>query len=284
MIKSWLATGTAVLCAAVLLVGCGNNAAGPNTAGTNGYGTRSYYGGYDGPTTRTLHGSSYGASDTTTYGTPGLGGLTTTQDYGGTAYTNRYGYSGYTGTMGTYGTSGFTGTGTYGRSGNMGVGNTYGGTTDYIGSNGVYGTNIQTRAAGIYGMSGYSQTGTGQWMTNTNGISTSLEYHLRQAGVRGVRVLAIGDTIILGDSSRQVKPRGTGQNTGTDLSVAVNHIRSVVGGGSRILTVSNPQAIQAMERVKSRINTTTKTNQTHSISKDLSTIVNSALPFSGGRR
>ncbi|MGD8190138.1 hypothetical protein ACQCN2_09160 [Brevibacillus ginsengisoli] len=283
MIKSWLATGTSILCAAVLLVGCGYNAAGPNNAGTKGYGTKSYNGGYGGSATRPLSSTSYGASDTTTYGTPGLGGLTTPPS-AGTAYTNRYGYSGYSGTMGTYGTSGFTGTGTYGRSGNMGIGNNYGGPTDYIGTNGVYGTNMQTRSTGMDGLSGHSQYGAGQQAGMINGVSSHLEKQLRQAGITGVKVLAIGDTIVLGEQPRQAPTRSTGPNTGTDLSKAVNQMKSLVGGGGRILTVSSPQAIQAMERVKSQLNSATDVKKNQTISKDFATIVNSAVPHTGGSR
>ncbi len=246
MKKSWIATGTSLLCAAVLMTGCGYS--------TKGYGTR----GYDGAPhygTRALQGpSGSGASDTTTYGTPGLGGLTTTPDYGGTAYTGRHGTTGMYGTTGMHGTTGMYGTSGYNRSVGM-----YG-TTGYSGTSGIYGT-----------------TAAGHWTTNTSGFSTNLEHHLRKAGIYHVKVLAIGDTIILGES-RHAKTRGTGQNTGTDLSSALNQVRSVVGGGARILTVSDDNAVRAMDRVKHHLNTASTHARNYSITKDLDLIVSKAIP------
>jgi hypothetical protein len=171
--------------------------------------------------------------------------------------------------------------------------------TDY--SSGATSSTNSTGTTGA-GTSGISGTGTSA-ILGTGGLSSSLENQLRRAGINGTKVLVLDDTVILGQSSTGssagttsgtrtsgsmlgttgVGTTGTYGANGTsggsasgnssNLSNAQSQIQRVLGD-IRILTVSDAEALRAMDRVKSALKTT---NFSHAaVSADITTIIRSA--------
>jgi hypothetical protein len=240
MKRNWLRTGTLVLCASLIFSGCG----GQQGANETNLGTQN---------------RTYGTqNDANTLGARNYGGATgynTGHRNGATGFGTGTGAAGYGDGTGWFGTgTGTTGTGWFGnRNGN--------------------------------GIRGFG-TGNGVGMM---GISSQLESQLNQSGSLGTKVLVIGDTIILGvrnnaDNGMQgagngtrLGNRGTGfggirndnnengargfglfGNTGNrtgGLGNTGGMLQNRLGAGGRVLTVTDEDALVAMDRVQRSLST-----------------------------
>jgi hypothetical protein len=166
-------------------------------------------------------------------------------------------------------------------------------------------TNRHGAASNGLGTNVYSLMGSSS--LHPEGLSSYIESRLKSAGVDGIRVLALDDTIILGQSDRQIATtryddiqnqvingrRGTSakgpwsknESTGTpgskgadfnNLDEARHQIRSILGDNVRILTVSDRNAVAAMDRFKSRLNSGPV--ESAGLADDISIIMKNASP------
>lgn len=156
------------------------------------------------------------------------------------------------------------------------------------------------------GTSVYSRIGSSSLLSS--GISTQLESMLSNVGISGIKVLVLGDLVVLGESgphtngesyhplqNKLLSPNtgssgkgyqsstGTGTGTGStveskgakknNLERAQSEIQSIFGGNIRIFTVNSTDNLNAMDRVKSALNSGSATDK---LDHDISTILKKA--------
>jgi hypothetical protein len=239
----WIKTGTWLLCTALIFNGCGSPQGANDTTGENqdaGYGT-------------------YGTQNND-------GAMTGTRNNGGTLTNNT-------------GNQGGTNNNMLGRSYNRMFGNVNNGVG--LNGNGEVGTTN-------YGYRGYNNE-LGNSINQGDGISSLLESQLNQSNIPGAKVLIIGDTVILGLSNNRnnmgagsTGARLTGMGTtgsGGNESWDINEVRSLVqtslGTGMLVLTVTDTNALNAIDRVEQSLNSFSSANSA-AISSDIELILNNA--------
>ncbi|SFL98872.1 hypothetical protein SAMN03159341_11398 [Paenibacillus sp. 1_12] len=151
------------------------------------------------------------------------------------------------------------------------------------------------------GTSVYSRIGSSSLLAN--GVSSQIETMLNDAGISGIKVLVLGDLVVLGEAEPHTdgasyeplqskllsshtgssgkglqSSRGTGpiQIQGTKdngLGRAQSEIQSIFGGNIRVLTVNNTDDLSTMDRVKATLNSGSSVNK---LDKDISTIIQHA--------
>ncbi|MDQ0114813.1 hypothetical protein [Paenibacillus harenae] len=142
-----------------------------------------------------------------------------------------------------------------------------------------YTTNKQGHTTSGMGTNVYSMIGSSG--LNASGFSAHLESRLSGAGIPDVRVFVFDDTVILaaekreasaseydavqrkvldqteGMSSKGYSPdsglggmKGTDQGAHDNLSMAASRIKSFIGADVKVLTVTGPKAVQAIEQIR----------------------------------
>ncbi|MGN7357853.1 hypothetical protein ACTHPF_10820 [Paenibacillus sp. SAF-054] len=148
-----------------------------------------------------------------------------------------------------------------------------------------YGTTYSGMGSGIYSRIGTSSL-------HDTPESKTLEDRLASAGLTGVTVLTLGDSVYIGDPEqhthmRNSKPqphkvlsphegssgkgymsqKGTGYSIGnrdikeTNLSLIYQEVTGVYGKNAKIYTVHDPKGIQAIEKVKTAMRAGTPVNK-----------------------
>jgi hypothetical protein len=107
----------------------------------------------------------------------------------------------------------------------------------------------------------YGTTGTGTSGMTSLATGTDLDSQLRNLGFQNT--LVIGNTIIVG-------------TTGT---TAMGDINRYFGQNTHVLKVTDKQAIKAMQRVKSKMNSNKSLDQASTIAADIKTILKHATPM-----
>jgi hypothetical protein len=133
------------------------------------------------------------------------------------------------------------------------------GTTTGIGTRGTGGT--------------YGTTGTGTSGMTSLATGTDLDSQLRNLGFQNT--LVIGNTIIVGTTGTT----GTTGKTGTTGTTAMGDINRYFGQNTHVLKVTDKQAIKAMQRVKSKMNSNKSLDQASTIAADIKTILKHATPM-----
>jgi hypothetical protein len=134
-----------------------------------------------------------------------------------------------------------------------------------------YGNTVSGMGMSVYSMIGSSSLHEG-------GISSHIESRLRGQGIEGVKVLVLDDTVLLAREAPQITSNQydelqqkvlspyagmSGRGTSTEgalgtrgkeddnLQKAEEQVKAMFDGNVQIMTVSDPQAVQAIERIKS---------------------------------
>lgn len=168
----------------------------------------------------------------------------------------------------------------------------------------TYTTNEHGGTFSGMGTSVYSLIGSSS--LHAGGFSSKLESMLDGAGVDGVKVLVLDDTVVLADTGKRMNtmnydplqskvlnatsgpfatgPKNSSGFTGTmgtmgkaddsDLAKAKREIQSMFGKDVRILTVSDSRAVQAIDRVKANMKSDSGNQQ--QVLNDLSLIIKTA--------
>jgi hypothetical protein len=116
----------------------------------------------------------------------------------------------------------------------------------------------------------YGTTGTGTSGMTSLATGTDLDSQLRNLGFQNT--LVIGNTIIVGTT-------GTTGTTGKTGTTAMGDINRYFGQNTHVLKVTDKQAIKAMQRVKSKMNSNKSLDQASTIAADIKTILKHATPM-----
>lgn len=151
----------------------------------------------------------------------------------------------------------------------------------------------------------YSQIGSSGLLSG--GISSKVESRLDKIGLPGIKALVLGDMVILGQSEQQLhgatheQHRVLNPNEGssgkglmrgarvpgtttriqstqdTPLNRAAREVESFFGGNVRVMAVHSKEDLNAMERIKSDLNSASTANK---LSSDISRILKNAKQVS----
>jgi hypothetical protein len=138
------------------------------------------------------------------------------------------------------------------------------------------GLNLLNNGVTNYGHKGYNSE-IGIVRNQGMGISSLLESQLSESGIQGANILFIGDTVILG--IKNVETAGTAYRS-WDLNEIRSLVQTSLGTGILVLTVTDKNALNAIDRVKRNLNAYSS-SKINAISSDLGLILNNAQSMTG---
>ncbi|MBP1931229.1 hypothetical protein [Ammoniphilus resinae] len=111
-----------------------------------------------------------------------------------------------------------------------------------------------------------------------NGVSTQLESYINHGGSRKTKALILGNTVIIGKNRGELGTKNKIANSidgvkGTNFQDNPSTIQNLVGKNTRVLVVTDPKALQAMDRVKTNLNSDA---QSTTLNADLEIILKNA--------
>jgi hypothetical protein len=143
-----------------------------------------------------------------------------------------------------------------------------------------------------YGTTNESQVGIFRFANRNRGISTHIESQLNLYGVQGAKVLVIGDMVLVGfrqepgNENQNRTPHSNTQQFGEtnynywDLTNTETMIQSQLNVPAQVFTVSDPAALDAMERIRQNLKNQSAV-QSQSLASDLQMVLQNALQVEG---
>lgn len=156
-------------------------------------------------------------------------------------------------------------------------------------------TNEHGKTTSGMGTTVYSLIGSSS--LHEGGIATHMQSRLTSKGIDGVKVLVLGDTVVLARSEPQMSSHqydemqmkvlsqteglsgkgepnegvlGDTKATGDNLAHAKKQVQAMFGGNVHILAITDPQAPQLIERITSKLQASPAD---HSVAKDISELL-----------